>query len=237
MANILVVEDEQNIAEIIEINLKLGQHTVVRANSAEMAEKIFSEDEKAFDLALLDIMLPGASGISLCESLRRKNGEMGIIMLSAKSQERDKVMALSVGADDYITKPFGIQELLARVSSLLRRVKKSEPIINDDDTLQSGPFLLDIKSRILYKNGETIDLTSVEFGIMELFFRQEGVALVREKILEGVWGEGYFGDVKIVDVNIRRLRMKIEEDASNPEFIITVWDLDIDGQFKRVRIK
>ena len=223
MAKIIVVEDEDNIGEVIEINLTMAGHNVTRVTSAEQAKLLFDTGNTDFDIALLDIMLPGMSGISLCEYMRRNNDSMGIIMLSAKSQEQDKVLSLSVGADDYITKPFGVQELIARVTALMRRVKKPEKTFVSDDVLVSGPFTLDLKSRILQKDNVTIDLTSVEFSIMELFFRNEGVALVREKILEGVWGENYFGDIKIVDVNIRRLRMKIEEDASNPEYIVTVW--------------
>ena len=223
MARILLVEDEDNIGEVIEINLTMAGHSVTRVGSAEHARMVFDAGRSDFDIAMLDIMLPGMSGISLCEYIRRNSDTIGIIMLSAKSQEQDKVLSLSVGADDYITKPFGVQELLARISALLRRLKKPEKNVMSRDVLSSGPFTLDLKSRILRKNGNPIDLTSVEFSIMELFFRNEGVALVREKILEGVWGENYFGDIKIVDVNIRRLRMKIEDDASNPEFIVTVW--------------
>lgn len=223
MAKILVVEDESNIGDVIELNLEMAGHTVTRFMSAEEARNAFDSGNADFDIALLDIMLPGMNGISLCEYIRKSDESMGIIMLSAKSQEHDKVMSLSVGADDYITKPFGVQELLARVSALLRRLKKPGKIASTDDVLVSGPFALDLRSRELKKNGTVIDLTSVEFSIMELFFKNEGVALIREKILEGVWGENYFGDIKIVDVNIRRLRMKIEEDASNPEYIITVW--------------
>ena len=223
MARILVVEDEDNIGEVIEINLTMAGHSVTRVNSAEHAKLVFDSGRTDFDIAMLDIMLPGMSGISLCEYIRRNNDSIGIIMLSAKSQEQDKVLSLSVGADDYITKPFGVQELLARITALLRRLKKHSKSRESEDILESGPFVLDLKSRILKKDDTTIDLTSVEFAIMELFFRNEGVALVREKILEGVWGKNYFGDIKIVDVNIRRLRMKIEEDASNPEYIVTVW--------------
>ncbi|MBP1554086.1 MAG: response regulator transcription factor [Oscillospiraceae bacterium] len=222
MSKILVVEDENNIGEIVEINLKLAHHTVTRVTSAEAALEVIDQGEK-FDVALLDIMLPGMNGIFLCEQIRKNDEKIGIIMLSAKSQEHDKVTCLSVWADDYITKPFGVQELLARVESLLRRVNKETGIMTSDEIIQSGPFTLDLKSRVLYKNKQMIDLTSVEFGIMELFFRNEGTALVREKILEGVWGENYFGDVKIVDVNIRRLRIKIEEDPSNPQYIVTIW--------------
>ncbi len=223
MARILVVEDEEAIGEVIQINLELAEHTVLRVDSAEAAVRRIEDGEK-FDIALLDIMLPGMNGISLCEYIRRGDDRIGIIMLSAKSQEQDKVMSLSVGADDYITKPFGVQELLARVSALLRRTGKSNREQNgNSDALVSGRFTLDLKSHVLRKGDVIIDLTSVEFSIMELFFRNEGVALTREKILEGVWGENYYGDIKIVDVNIRRLRMKIEDDASNPQYIITVW--------------
>lgn len=223
MAKILVVEDEDNIGEVIEINLVLADHEVTRLSSAEQAKMLWDSGKNDFDLAILDIMLPGMNGISLCEYIRRENNKIGIIMLSAKSQEQDKVMSLSVGADDYITKPFSVQEFLARISALLRRVQGNGKKNESDDVLESGPFTLDLKSRVLKKGDTVIDLTSVEFNIMELFFRNEGVALVREKILEGAWGENYYGDIKIVDVNIRRLRMKIEDDASSPQYIVTVW--------------
>ena len=149
-------------------------------------------------------------------------------MASAKGQESDKIRGLSIGADDYITKPFSVSELVARVEALARRVRRNataddEQAGSEPDQLVSGPFVLDEKSRVLYKSGKPIDLTQVEFQIMELFFRNPGTALVREKILEGVWGKGYFGDVKIVDVNIRRLRMKVEDEPSSPQHILTVW--------------
>ena len=222
MSMILIVEDENSIGEIVELNLKLAQHNTTRVTTAEEALELINSGRK-FDVAILDIMLPGMDGIQLCGEIRKTDGHMGVIMLSAKSQERDKVTALSTGADDYITKPFGVQELIARVESLLRRVKRDTAAEAEEDILQSGPFTLDLKSRILYKNKQMIDLTSVEFSIMELFFKNAETAMVREKILEGVWGENYFGDVKIVDVNIRRLRIKIEEDPSNPQHIVTVW--------------
>jgi len=225
MARILLVEDEDNIGEVIELNLTLAGHSVVRVSSAEEAQDIWEGGDTAFDIALLDIMLPGMSGIDLCDYIRERSDDIGIIMLSAKSQEQDKVIALSTGADDYITKPFGVNELQARISALMRRIRKEDKktAAQGEDVLVSGPFTLNITSRVLMKNDTVIDLTSVEFSIMELFFRNEGVALTREKILEGVWGENYYGDIKIVDVNIRRLRMKIEEDPSGPEFIVTVW--------------
>lgn len=222
MAEILIVEDEISIGEIVEINLKMAHHDVTRVTNAEDALTLINGGRR-FDVAILDIMLPGMNGIYLCEHIRKNDDKIGIIMLSAKSQEYDKVTCLSVGADDYMTKPFGMQELLARVESLLRRLNRTGALPANDEILQSGPFTLDLKSRVLYKNKQMIDLTSVEFSIMELFFRNKDTALVREKILEGVWGDNYYGDVKIVDVNIRRLRLKIEEDPSNPQHIVTIW--------------
>ncbi|MEG2931202.1 MAG: response regulator transcription factor [Ruthenibacterium sp.] len=225
MKKILVVEDEDAIREVIVLNLRMSGYDVTEAASAERALSVF---DKTFDVALLDIMLPGMNGFSLCETIRRDSDMVGIIMLSAKALETDKIRGLAIGADDYMTKPFSVSELLARVEALARRVERmqagrDDTAPPDDGRLVSGCFVLDQRSRILYKNDAAIDLTQVEFQIMELLFANPGVALVREKILEGVWGEHYFGDVKIVDVNIRRLRMKIEDEPSSPKHILTVW--------------
>lgn len=221
MRRVLVVEDEAAIREVIALNLRMAGYDVTEAGSAEAA--LAAIDTSApFDVAVLDIMLPGMNGFSLCENIRRDSDSIGIIMLSAKSQEDDKIRGLSIGADDYMTKPFSVSELLARVDALCRRVVRAAGQ-EAEGRMVSGGFVLDQKSRILYKNGEPIDLTQVEFQIMELFFANPGVALVRKKILEGVWGENYYGDVKIVDVNIRRLRMKIEDEPSAPRHIMTVW--------------
>ena len=224
MRKILLVEDEDSIREVIALNLRMAGYEVSEASSAEQALALMAGGVR-FDVAVLDIMLPGMNGFSLCESIRRDSDTIGIIMLSAKALEADKIKGLSIGADDYMTKPFSVSELLARVDALVRRVARSVGAGADenDGRMVSGVFVLDQKSRVLYKNGQPIDLTQVEFQIMELFFANPGVALVREKILEGVWGENYFGDVKIVDVNIRRLRMKIEDEPSNPKHIMTVW--------------
>ena len=225
MKRVLVVEDEASIREMVALNLKMAGWEVVEAPSAERALELMHHGEEC-DAALLDIMLPGMDGLSLCETIRRENNEIGIIIVSAKGQESDKIRGLSIGADDYITKPFSVSELVARLEALTRRIKRggvpAKPA-EEQEQLISGPFVLDEKSRMLYKNGTAIDLTQVEFQIMELFFRNPGTALVREKILEGVWGKNYFGDVKIVDVNIRRLRMKIEDEPSSPQHILTVW--------------
>ena len=225
MRKILVVEDEDAIREVVALNLRLAGYEVTEAASAEQALAVFSPSA-GFDVAVLDIMLPGMNGFSLCETIRRDSASIGIIMLSAKTLETDKIKGLSIGADDYMTKPFSVSELLARVEALVRRVGRqgaSSAAPEPDGRTVSGVLVLDQKSRVLYKNGTPIDLTQVEFQIMELFFANPGVALVREKILEGVWGENYFGDVKIVDVNIRRLRMKIEDEPSAPKHILTVW--------------
>ena len=225
MKRVLVVEDEASIREMVALNLKMAGWEVVEAPSAERALELMHHGEEC-DAALLDIMLPGMDGLSLCETIRRENNEIGIIIVSAKGQESDKIRGLSIGADDYITKPFSVSELVARLEALTRRIKRggvpAKPA-EEQEQLISGPCVLDEKSRMLYKIGTAIDLTQVEFQIMELFFHNPGIALVREKILKGVWGENYFGDVKIVDVNIRRLRMKIEDEPSSPQHILTVW--------------
>ena len=227
MKRVLVVEDETSIREMIALNLRMHHFDVLEAESAEAA-LVLIEKNPPCDAAILDVMLPGMSGFSLCETIRRTDDALGIIILSAKSQEADKIRGLSIGADDYMTKPFSVSELLARVEALCRRVARGRAHTaegNDADSgrLVSGEFVLDRSSRILLKNGRPIDLTQVEFQIMELFFQNPGTALVRDKILKGVWGENYYGDVKIVDVNIRRLRMKIEDEPSDPKHILTVW--------------
>lgn len=226
MKRVLVVEDEASIREMVALNLKMAGWEVVEAPSAERALELMHSGEHC-DAALLDIMLPGMDGLSLCETIRLGDSDIGIIIVSAKGQESDKIRGLSIGADDYITKPFSVSELIARLEALTRRIHRGSGTAarpaEEPEQLVSGPFVLDEKSRILYKSGKPIDLTQVEFQIMELFFRNPGTALVREKILEGVWGKNYFGDVKIVDVNIRRLRMKIEDEPSSPQHILTVW--------------
>ena len=224
MRRVLVVEDEDSIRELIALNLRMADYEVLEAESAEKALALLGSEGRC-DAAVLDVMLPGMNGLSLCEAIRRDDANIGIIILSAKSMEQDKSRGLSIGADDYMTKPFSVSELLARIDALCRRVQRTGQTAAeaDDSRLVSGQFVLDQKSRVLYKKGEPIDLTQVEFQIMELFFQNPGTALVREKILEGVWGENYYGDVKIVDVNIRRLRMKIEDEPSSPKHILTVW--------------
>ena len=227
MKKILVCEDEAAIRDFVVINLRRAGYDVVEADCGEMALEKYEEQGGDFDVAILDIMMPGIDGLQVCKELRNKNSGIGIIMLSARTQEMDKVTGLMLGADDYITKPFSPSELTARVDSLYRRVSLSEQHSENNfkEELQSGIFTLNLRNRALMKNGKMIELTQVEFQIMEYFFSNPGVALDRTDILNHVWGEAYVGEEKIVDVNIRRLRMKVEDEPSNPKYIVTVWGL------------
>ena len=227
MKRILVVEDEDAIREFVVINLQRAGYDVVEANSGEAALQKYEENHGEFDVAILDIMMPGIDGLTVCKELRKKSGNLGIIMLTAKTQEMDKVTGLMLGADDYVTKPFSPSELVARVDSLYRRVAIAEMREENyfQEELVSGDFVLNLRNRDLKKKGRMIELTQVEFQIMEYFFSNPGVALDRTNILTHVWGEAYYGEEKIVDVNIRRLRMKIEDEPSNPKHIVTVWGL------------
>ena len=227
MKRIMIVEDEAAIREFEAINLKRVGYSVVEAGSGEEALEIFDNDLDGIDIALLDISMPGMDGFTLCKELRQRSATLGIIMLTARTQEMDKISGLMIGADDYITKPFSPTELLARVDSLYRRVEmqapKSAPAPNDEIVL--GEFTLNLRRRTLLKNGQNIELTQVEFQMIEYFFNNPDVALDRTDILSKVWGTNYFGEEKIVDVNVRRLRMKVEDDPSHPQRLITVWGM------------
>ena len=218
MKRILVVEDEDVIRDFVVINLKRSGYDVTDVSNGEDALRVFDENDGNFDVALLDIMMPGIDGFTVCKEIRKRSNTIGIIMLSAKTQEMDKVNGLMLGADDYVTKPFSPSELVARVDAIHRRVTMANKT-DESSLIVSGPFELNIKSRTLKKNKENIDLTQVEFQIMELFMRNPDVALDRSEILSKVWGENYYGDIKIVDVNIRRLRMKIEDEPSSPKHL------------------
>ena len=223
MKRILIAEDEDVIRDFVVINLKRAGYEVVDVPDGEQALRVFEESGGDFDVVVLDIMMPGIDGFGVCEKIRAASNSIGIIMLSAKSQEMDKVRGLMTGADDYITKPFSPSELVARVDAIYRRVSLAKDVPAQEDEVTSGPFVLNSKSRMLYKNGKAVDLTQVEFQIMEFFMKNPNTALERSAILNQVWGSNYYGDVKIVDVNIRRLRMKIEEEPSNPQYLQTVW--------------
>lgn len=227
MKRILIAEDEAAIREFEAINLKRAGYTVVEAGSGEEALDIYDTDVLGFDIALLDISMPGMDGFTLCKELRKRSETIGVIMLTARTQEMDKISGLMMGADDYITKPFSPTELLARVDSLYRRVEmqssKKMNISSDEITL--GEFTLNIRRRTLTKSGKNIELTQVEFQMVDYFFNNPDTVLSRNDILTKVWGANYFAEEKIVDVNIRRLRMKIEDDPSEPKHLLTVWGL------------
>ena len=228
MKRILVAEDEQTIREFVVINLERAGYETFEAANGEAALALYERENGNFDMAVLDIMMPGKyDGLAVCRELRKRNSAIGIIMLTARTQEMDKVGGLMMGADDYVTKPFSPSELVARVDAVYRRVALSAMRTENDfkAEIHSGPFVLNLRNRTLSYQGNPIELTQVEFQIMEYFFSNPGTALDRSDILKHVWGESYFGEEKIVDVNIRRLRMKVEEEPSNPKHIVTVWGL------------
>ncbi|WP_308637838.1 response regulator transcription factor [Paenibacillus silvisoli] len=255
---ILILEDEEAIRGFVRINLKRGGMEVTEAEDGETALALAREASPPFDVALLDVMLPGISGFDVCEQLRREFPRMGIIMLTAKSQEEDKIRGLELGADDYVQKPFSPGELVARLNALKRRMlplgdeaggdaggagqagaaASSENGASEAGTvnaadqaqhasrrgeLRSGPFRLSSAERKLWKDGVEIVLTPTEWTLVKLLMEREGEGLSRDDILDAVWGRHYVGDLKIVDVNIRRIRQKIELKPSDPLHIETLW--------------
>ncbi len=219
MRKVLVLEDEANIRSFVVINLKRAGYDTLEASSGEEAMEIVKRNPD-IRVALLDVMLPGIDGFEVCRRIRATNPHIGIIMLTARAQEMDKVTGLMTGADDYVTKPFSPAELTARVDALMRRSGGNEA---NDGEIRQEPFLLNTRNRTLEKNGQRVKLTQVEYAIMKMFMENPGKALSREEILDMVWGRDYFGELKIVDVNIRRLRLKIEDNPTNPTYITTVW--------------
>ena len=222
MKKVLVLEDESSIRSFVVINLKRSGYEPIEAETGEqaMAQIKVHPDIK---VALLDVMLPDIDGFEVCRKIRAADSKIGIIMLTAKSQEMDKVTGLMTGADDYVTKPFSPAELTARIDALYRRIGGDDSEDENDGELRHGPFRLNTRNRTLEKNSERIKLTQIEYSIMKLFMDNPGKALSREDILNAVWGRDYFGELKIVDVNIRRLRIKIEDDPTIPAYITTVW--------------
>ena len=228
MKRVLVAEDESSIREFIVINLNRNGYEVVEAEDGAQALARYDEFGGDIDVAILDIMMPFVDGLEVCKQLRNKNSNLGIIMLTARTQEMDKVSGLMMGADDYVTKPFSPSELMASGDALYRRVEMSGHHSQDQDesnTIVSGEFILNIRNRTLTKRAQPIELTQVEFQIMEYFFNNQGAALSRTAILEKVWGSNYYGEEKIVDVNIRRLRMKVEDNPSSPKHLLTLWGI------------
>ena len=215
---ILVVEDEFSIRSFIAFSLKNEGFEVIEAEDGELALEMFDRN-KDIDIALLDVMLPKIDGFEVLKILRKKKATLGIIMLTARTTESDKVLGLEYGADDYISKPFSPIELVARIKSLQRRLD----VVSEKKVIVSGIFKLDIEERKFFMRDEEIELTPKEFEILELFLENKGISLSRDKILSSIWGKNYFGDLKVVDVNIRRIRKKIEDDPAKPLNLKTIW--------------
>lgn len=220
MKKVLILEDEENIRSFVVINLKRAGYSVVEAGTGEEAlDKLQKYPD--IGVAILDIMLPDIDGFEVCRRIRATNKQMGVIMLTARTQEMDKITGLMTGADDYVTKPFSPAELTARIDALFRRLGGDSNV--SSELLKQGPFTMNTRNHTLEKNGNRIRLTQVEYAILKMFMQNPGRALAREDILSTVWGKEADADLKIVDVNIRRLRIKIEDDATSPTYITTVW--------------
>lgn len=218
---ILVLDPEQSIRSFAAMNLRRGGYQPIEADTAAAALEALGANSD-MRVVLMELNIPDCDGFELCRRIRSQNREVGIIILSTRSGEMDKISALSLGADDYVTKPYSPAELTARIDALCRRVGTvDEP--DSKGNIVHGPFRLNTRNRVLEKNGERIRLTQIEYALMQLFMTHPGAALSREEILSGVWGEAYFGELKVVDVNIRRLRIKIEDTPTEPEYITTVW--------------
>ena len=221
MKKVLILEDEVSIRSFVVINLQRAGYDVIEAGTGEDALDQLRKNPDT-GVAIFDINLPGMDGFEVCRTVRATNKSIGIIMLTARTQEMDKVTGLMTGADDYVTKPFSPAELTARVDALVRRLG-----VDDDEKssteISSGPFLLNTRNRTLEKNGQRLKLTQIEYLLMKLFMENPGKAMSREDILAAVWGNDFTGELKTVDVNIRRLRIKIETDPTEPEYLTTVW--------------
>jgi len=216
---VLLVEDEESIRKFVKINLEREGYDILEAGSGEEGIEIARNEEP--DIVVLDIMLPGIDGFEVCKVLRGEFPNLGIIMLTAKAEDYDKIMGLQYGTDDYLTKPFNPTELTLRIKSIERRLESDE--INESNLIVDDPFKLDSYSRKFYKDGVELELTPTEYQIIKIFMTNPGKALTRDELLRKVWGDDFLGDSKIVDVNIRRLRSKIEENPAKPIFIETVW--------------
>ena len=227
MKKILVLEDEANIRSFVVLNLSRAGYEAIEAGTGEEAlEQLRLNPDVR--VAIRDIMLPDMDGFEVCRRIRASNSKIGIIMLSARTQEMDKVTGFMTGADDYVTKPFSPMELTARIDALYRRIGGD---MMDDGEIQQPPFVLNTRKRTLEKNGQRVKLTQVEYAIMKMFMENPGKALSREEILKSVWGENYLGELKIVDVNIRRLRVKIEDEPTSPIYITTIWGYGYKWEF------
>lgn len=217
---IFAVEDEVHIQQLIKYNLEANGYKVL---TFESGEYLLNETKNTVpDLFILDIMLPGIDGLEVCRLLRQnmRTKYIPIIMLTAKSEEFDKVLGLELGADDYITKPFSVRELVARVKAIFRRINSSAPV--ESEIIKHGDISIDGTRREVYKNGTLLEMPLKEFELLKLLILNKGKVLSRELLLEKIWGFDYYGETRTVDVHIRYLRQKIEDDDSNPTYIETV---------------
>lgn len=219
MHKILLIEDEEHIRKFVKISLKRAGFDVLEAGTGELGIEIVSKESP--DIVILDIMLPGINGYEVCEFLKQSYPNIGIIMLTAKAQDSDKVVGFDLGADHYLIKPFNPLELTAIVKALLRRMAVGNNLSKRE--IISGPFRIDLDSKCLYKREEKIELTPKEYTLMKIFIENPEKAFNRDELLDMIWGYNYIGENKIIDVNIRRLRSKIEDDPSHPTWIETVW--------------
>ncbi|TCO79406.1 response regulator transcription factor [Marinisporobacter balticus] len=215
---ILIVEDESSIRSLLKVSFKNSDYIIIEAASGE--EGVEKARLEKPSIAILDVMLPEMDGFGVCEILRKEFLQMGIVMLTARGQDIDKISGLKLGADDYVIKPFNPTELVLRVQALLRRI---DDVLPNEGIIISYPFKIDIDAHSIYKEDRVIEMTPKEYLLMKLFIENRGKAFTRDELLDLVWGWDFVGDTKIVDVNIRRLRTKIEESASEPIFIETVW--------------
>lgn len=216
---ILLIEDEASIRKFTKIILEKQGFRVFIAETGEKGLELVNKENPV--IVLLDIMLPGIDGFEVCKKIRNNFTDIGIIMLTARGQDSDKISGLNNGADDYLVKPFNPLELAARIKSLLRRM--SSEIM--ENTLKSGPFNLDLDNQTAYKNNIELSLTPKEYLMLKILMQNKNKALSRSELLDLVWGYNYIGDTKIVDVNIRRIRSKLEENPSNPDFVETAWGI------------
>ena len=219
MEKILIIEDEDSIRGFLKINLNRNGFEVLEPDNGEEGINILELQNPV--LVILDVMLPGMNGFEVCKKIREKKDKIGIIMLTAKGQDMDKIMGLEYGADDYMVKPFNPMELLLRIKAILRRIGGNK----ENNIIRNGIFTIDSYGKKVFKGGKEIDLTPKEYSLIKLFIENPNKAFSRDELLDLVWGKDYFADSKIIDVNIRRLRSKIEDSSSKEGYIETIWGL------------
>lgn len=217
MTRIMVVEDEESFSEALSFMLKREGYEVEVASDGNQALEVF--EQRGADLILLDLMLPGVSGLEVCRIIRTRS-QVPIIMLTAKDGEIDKVVGLEIGADDYVTKPFSARELLARIRAVLRRHGELEEIL--PSVVESGPVRLDIDRHVVTVRGQVVPMPLKEFDLLEMLVRNSGRVMTRAQLIDRVWGADYVGDTKTLDVHVKRLRAKVEQDPAQPVHLLTI---------------